>query len=82
MGIDEKFRITIGVRASPHWLRHTFAKAALLKGLSMREVASVLGQASVDTTMIYTDQDALDLVRALERSAPDAIAVEHPAASV
>ena len=67
-------------RASPHWLRHTFAKAALLKGKSMREVASLLGHSSVDTTMIYTDQDALDLVRALERAAPDVVAVEHPAA--
>jgi integrase/recombinase XerC len=65
-------------RASPHWLRHTFAKAALLKGQSMREVASLLGHASVDTTMIYTDQDALDLVRALERTSPNAIAVEQP----
>lgn len=64
-------------RASPHWLRHTFAKAALLTGQSMREVASLLGHASVDTTMIYTDQDALDLVRALERTVPDAIAVEN-----
>ena len=64
-------------RASPHWLRHTFAKAALLKGQSMREVASLLGHASVDTTMIYTDQDALDLVRALERTSPEAIAVEQ-----
>ena len=65
--------------ASPHWLRHTFAKAALLKGQSMREVASLLGHASVDTTMIYTDQDALDLVRALQRTAPDVIAVEPSA---
>ena len=64
-------------QASPHWLRHTFAKAALLKGQSMREVASLLGHASVDTTMIYTDQDALDLVRALERTNPDAVAVEQ-----
>jgi integrase/recombinase XerC len=64
-------------RASPHWLRHTFAKAALLKGQSMREVASLLGHASVDTTMIYTDQDALDLVRALERTSPETIAVEQ-----
>jgi integrase/recombinase XerC len=67
-------------RASPHWLRHTFAKAALLKGQSMREVASLLGHSSVDTTMIYTDQDALDLVRALERAAPDVVAVEQPTA--
>jgi site-specific recombinase XerD len=53
--------------ASPHWLRHTFAKAALLQGQTMREVAGLLGHASVDTTMVYTDQDALDLVRAFER---------------
>lgn len=33
----------------------------------MREVASLLGHSSVDTTMIYTDQDAFDLVRAFER---------------
>lgn len=64
-------------RASPHWLRHTFAKTALLRGQSMREVASLLGHASVDTTMIYTDQDALDLVRALERTSPETIAVEQ-----
>lgn len=57
--------------ASPHWLRHTFAKAALLQGQSMREVASLLGHASVDTTMVYTDQDALDLVRSFEREKID-----------
>jgi integrase/recombinase XerC len=62
--------------ASPHWLRHTFAKASLLGGQSMREVASLLGHASIDTTMIYTDQDALDLIRALERESPGAVAGE------
>jgi integrase/recombinase XerC len=65
-------------KASPHWLRHTFAKAALLKGQSMREVAGMLGHSSVDTTMIYTDQDALDLVRALQRVQPDILATEKP----
>lgn len=54
-------------KASPHWLRHTFAKGALLNGQTMREVAGLLGHASVDTTMIYTEQDALDLIRAYER---------------
>jgi site-specific recombinase XerD len=54
-------------QASPHWFRHTFAKAALLHGQSMREVASLLGHASMDTTMVYTNQDALDSVRAYER---------------
>ena len=37
----------------------------------------MLGHASVDTTMIYTDQDALDLVRALERTSPKTIAREQ-----
>jgi site-specific recombinase XerD len=55
------------VKASPHWLRHTFAKAALLHGQSMREVANVLGHTSMDTTMVYTDQSAIDSVRAFER---------------
>lgn len=63
--------------ASPHWLRHTFAKASLLQGQSMREVASLLGHSSIDTTMIYTDQDALDLVLALERTQPDTVAAEN-----
>jgi site-specific recombinase XerD len=62
--------------ASPHWLRHTFAKAALLKGSSMREVAAMLGHASIDTTMIYTEQDALDLVTSLERTTPETLAME------
>ena len=54
-------------KASPHWLRHTFAKAALLQGQSMREVADLLGHASMDTTMGYTKQKAIDAVRAYER---------------
>ncbi|WP_305825530.1 tyrosine-type recombinase/integrase [Massilia brevitalea] len=54
-------------QASPHWFRHTFAKAALLHGQSMREVANLLGHKSMDTTMVYTNQDALDSVRAFER---------------
>lgn len=58
-------------QASPHWLRHTFAKAALLQGQSMREVASLLGHASMDTTMVYTNQGALDSIRAFERENMD-----------
>lgn len=59
------------VKASPHWLRHTFAKAALLHGQSMREVANLLGHKSMDTTMVYTDQDAVDAIRAFERDNMD-----------
>lgn len=54
-------------QASAHWLRHTFATAALLKGQDIRTVASMLGHSSVETTMNYTRQGALDVVRASEK---------------
>lgn len=65
------------VKASPHWLRHTFAKAAVLNGRDIRVVATLLGHASVTTTMIYTEQDALDVVRAHEKDDPGGVAVVH-----
>jgi site-specific recombinase XerD len=48
---------------SPHWLRHTFAKALILRGRDIRVVAESLGHASVTTTMAYTRQSALDQIR-------------------
>jgi site-specific recombinase XerD len=65
-------------RVSSHWMRHTFAKAALLKGQDLRVVAAALGHASVTTTMAYTEQDTLDLVRAWEREAPGSVAETVP----
>ena len=62
--------------ASPHWLRHTFAKTALLSGHSMRAVAGALGHADLATTMLYTEQDALDLIDAWERATPGSVATE------
>lgn len=62
--------------ASPHWLRHTFGKAALLAGQDVREVAGALGHANLETTMIYTEQDALDLIAACERASPGSLAGE------
>jgi site-specific recombinase XerD len=61
--------------ASSHWLRHTFATASLLKGQDIRSVAALLGHSSVNTTMAYTGQQTLDLVRALEMTNPDMLAV-------
>lgn len=62
-------------RASPHWLRHTFATAALLRGHDIRHVAAALGHSNVRTTMDYTEQEALDQIRAWESSSPGMIAV-------
>jgi integrase/recombinase XerC len=54
-------------QASPHWLRHAFAKAALLQGQSIRAVADLLEHAAVDTTMVYANEDALEAARTFER---------------
>jgi site-specific recombinase XerD len=64
-------------QASPHWLRHTFAKAALMQGEDMRSVAAWLGHRDIGTTMLYTEQEALDLIRQTEQVRPDVLAVEE-----
>jgi len=63
-------------QASPHWLRHTFAKAALLTGQDIRHVAAWLGHRDLGTTMVYTEQEALDLIRATNNAAPGLLAEE------
>lgn len=62
--------------ASPHWLRHTFAKGALLSGQDIRHVAALLGHSDLATTMVYTEQDALDLIRATNEVVPGMLASE------
>ena len=61
-------------QASPHWLRHTFAKAALLQGQPLRVVAEGLGHADLATTMVYTRQEALELCAAWEAATPGIVA--------
>lgn len=63
-------------QVSPHWLRHTFAKAALLTGQDIRHVASLLGHSDLSTTMVYTEQDALDLIRSTNRIVPGLLATD------
>lgn len=65
------------LQASPHWLRHTFAKAALMTGQDLRTVAGWLGHRDIGTTMIYTEQEALDLIRAAEAASPGMLAREE-----
>ena len=62
---------------SPHWLRHTFAKALIVRGRDIRVVAESLGHASVTTTMAYTRQSALDQIREYVRDSDD-LAMQGP----
>ena len=45
-----------------HLLRHTAATRMYLGGATLKEVADVLGHASIDTTMIYTKVDLRSLL--------------------
>ncbi len=64
-------------RASTHWLRHTFAKSALISGQSMRTVAEAMGHGDLVTTMRYTKQEAQDLIIAWEQANAGSVAGEN-----
>ena len=53
-------------RLTPHMLRHTFAKTLVDKGVSIDQVATLLGHASLNTTRIYTTPGQRDLEQAVE----------------
>ena len=54
------------VDATPHTLRHTFAKRLVDAGVSLEQVAALLGHANLNTTRTYLTPGAQDLARAVE----------------
>ncbi len=44
----------IGIRATPHQLRHAFASDLLQEGARITDVSELLGHSSLETTQIYT----------------------------
>jgi len=71
-------------KASPHWMRHTLATAALLGGHDIRQVAAALEHSKLRTTMDYTAQEALDQIREWESTCTSSVAfafADHSARS-
>jgi site-specific recombinase XerD len=54
---------------TPHTLRHTFGKNLVDEGVSLEQVAALLGHESLDTVMVYTRPSHQDLERAVRKAA-------------
>jgi integrase/recombinase XerC len=54
---------------TPHTLRHTFGKNLVDAGVSLEQVAALLGHESLDTVMIYTKPSPGDLEKAVRKAA-------------
>jgi site-specific recombinase XerD len=53
-------------KLTPHMLRHSFAKVLVDRGVSIDQVAQLLGHSNLNTTRIYTRPSEQDLARAVE----------------
>jgi len=52
-------------KASTHWMRHTFVRQALVDGVPIEVVASVVGHVSVSTTTLYSSQELARKIKAV-----------------
>jgi integrase/recombinase XerD len=62
---------TLGIQTkcpTPHWLRHTNATLALLRGASLQQVQETLGHTHINTTQRY-----LHTVEQIGKAAPDCV---------
>ena len=62
-----KYRV--GIEVTPHTLQHTFGKSLLDAGVSIEQVATLLGHTSLEITRIYATPTEQDLAQAVEKLA-------------
>jgi integrase/recombinase XerC len=56
-----------GIEVTPHELRHSFAKNLLDAGVSIDQVAKLLGHSRIETTKLYVIPSEADLAKAVEK---------------
>ena len=60
----------LGIEATVHTLRHSYATHMLKGGANIREVQLLLGHSDIKTTQIYTHLDTSDMLEAFDRYSP------------
>lgn len=61
---------TLGLRATPHVLRHSCATHLLRHGADVREIQLLLGHRALETTALYTKVDITNLREVIARAHP------------
>ena len=61
---------SLGIDATIHTLRHSFATHMLQNGADIRSVQEMLGHSDIKTTQIYTQLDTSTLLSAYDKFSP------------